>query len=83
MRLEKKHSVRVQDKFNDYKKGWMQYCMRRKEKSVVEQSLQKANQTIEHIQTDARKRRNTTQLEELVRNNILEKTFIFPAKFKA
>jgi transcription initiation factor IIE alpha subunit len=62
VRLEKKLSVRVQDKFRDYKKGWMQYCMRRKEKSVIERSLEKANKTIENIQTDARKRRNTTHL---------------------
>lgn len=56
--------------------------MRRKEKSVIERSLEKADESIAHINLDARKRRNTTHLEEIVRNNIAEKTFIFPGRLR-
>jgi hypothetical protein len=48
----------------------------------MEKSFEKAAQIIGRINEDADKRRNTTHLEELLRNNIEEKTFVHPGYLK-
>lgn len=55
---------------------------RRKEKSVIERSLQHAAQSIDHTNLDAHRRKNTSDLTQLLRNNIAEKTFIFPGRVR-
>ena len=82
LKLEKTVSKRVNNKFNNYKQGWKEYCLRRKEKSVIERSFDRAAKSIEQINFDAKQRKNTTQLSEMLRNNIAEKTFVFPGKLK-
>lgn len=43
--------------------------MRRKGKSVVDSSLEKAAATIEHINNDSTKRRTNTNFAGMLRNN--------------
>lgn len=45
--------------------------------------MHKAAQSIEHINFDAAKRKNTTDLSQMLRNNIAEKTFVFPGKIRS
>ena len=49
---------------------------------MIERSFDRAARSIEQINLDAKQRKNTTQLSEMLRNNIAEKTFVFPGKLK-
>ena len=49
---------------------------------MIERCLQRAAQSIEHINLDAAKRKNTSDLSQMLRNNIAEKTFVFPGKIR-
>jgi hypothetical protein len=44
--------------------------------------MQKAAQSIEYINLDASKRQNTSDLSQMLRNNIADKTFVFPGKIR-
>ena len=51
---------------------------RRKGKSLLERSRLKTIENLEAVNEDAQKRRNSSKLEDIVRNNIAEKTFANP-----
>ena len=50
----------------------------RKGKSLMERSFEKAADNIKTINDDAERRRKYPSLEDQLRNNIAEKTFVHP-----
>lgn len=49
---------------------------------MIERSFDGAAKSIEQINFNAKQRKNTTQLSEMLRNNIAEKIFVFPGRLK-
>ncbi len=69
---------RVKEKFSKYTRDWVNSTVKRKSRSILETTFVKTGEMLENVRIDAYKRKNTTHLEEMLRNNIEEKTFVFP-----
>ena len=48
---------------------------------MLSRSFEKAAKNVKDINVDAQRRKNTIKLEEMLRDNISEKTFVFPGTF--
>ena len=69
IRILKNFAKRLNTNFNHYKKAWIDSSLRRKGKSVVDSSLEKAAASIEHINKDSTKRRTNANFAGMLRDN--------------
>lgn len=82
LEMEKTNLKRQHIKYHKYRKGWTEMSQQRRGKSLMERSFDKATDIIRAINEDADRRRKYPSLEEQLRNNVAEKTFVRPAVFR-
>ena len=79
MRLEKTNCPRTIKKHSKFENGWSKANDRRRGKSLMQRSFNKATYNLSVLNEDSEKRRKFPSFQQILRNNIAEKTFIHPA----